>query len=91
MMGGFYERVKNGKSPAEALRSAKLDMLKAPGAYRRPYYWAPFQLFTRSDPFSNRARASRSVVELFRSGETATRDLSQYGWRDGASFPGLAQ
>ena len=59
MMGDFYERMKGGKSPAEALRSAKLEMLTAPGAYRHPYYWAPFQLFTRSDPFSRPSRASR--------------------------------
>src|SRR5262245_31450333 len=59
MMSDFYAHVKGGKSPADALRFAKLDMLKAQNAYRRPYYWAPFQLFTRSNPFTNRWIASR--------------------------------
>jgi CHAT domain-containing protein/Tfp pilus assembly protein PilF len=91
LMGGFYEHVNNGESPAQALRSAKLDLLNAPGAYRLPYYWAPFQLFTRSDPFAKPSRASRRVAELFPSRETATGSLSLYGWRDGASLPGLAR
>ena len=59
MMSDFYAHVKGGKSPADALRFAKLDMLKADNAYRRPYYWAPFQLFTRSNPFNNPWTASR--------------------------------
>jgi CHAT domain-containing protein len=57
LMSAFYAHVKGGKSPADALRLAKLAMLKTQSAYRRPYYWAPFQLFTRSNPFTNRSTA----------------------------------
>ncbi len=45
LMDSFYRRVSQGGSYAEALRGAKLEMLK--GHYRKPYYWAPFQLYTR--------------------------------------------
>jgi CHAT domain-containing protein len=29
-----------------ALRAAKLSLIESPGNLRKPYYWAPFQLYT---------------------------------------------
>ncbi|HEX8814077.1 MAG TPA: CHAT domain-containing protein, partial [Terriglobales bacterium] len=43
----FYRELKNGESPAEALRTAKLHLLHDP-TFHSPFYWASFQLFTGS-------------------------------------------
>jgi CHAT domain-containing protein len=40
--------VKKGKSPETALRTAKLSLLHSNSAFRKPFYWAPFQLYTGS-------------------------------------------
>jgi CHAT domain-containing protein len=45
LMNHFYAGVEAGEPYAIALRQAKLAMLRS--AYRKPYYWAPFQLYTR--------------------------------------------
>ncbi|MEN6605671.1 MAG: CHAT domain-containing protein, partial [Bryobacteraceae bacterium] len=59
LMTRLYQEQRRGKNPAEALRAAKLAMLRG-SAYRQPYYWAPFELFTRSAPFAPaRVGASR--------------------------------
>jgi CHAT domain-containing protein len=43
LMQSFYAAMGRGRSPAEALRSAKAKMLASGAAvYRHPYYWAPF-------------------------------------------------
>ena len=47
MMDGLYGAIESGKSPVEALRIAKLAMIHSDGAYRKPYYWGPFQVYTR--------------------------------------------
>src|SRR5271157_167669 len=45
LMEAFYRQMKAGARPAEALRQAKLEMLRAePAAWRNPYFWAPFVL-----------------------------------------------
>jgi len=45
LMETFYRRMQAGAPPAEALRQAKLEMLRAqPTAWRNPYFWAPFVL-----------------------------------------------
>jgi len=54
LMANLYSELGNGLGPAEALRAAKLSLLRSAGPYRKPYYWAPFQLFTRSAPFPHR-------------------------------------
>jgi len=46
LMGDFYGRLTRSSSPAEALRQAKLDLIHGGGAYRKPFYWGPFQLYT---------------------------------------------
>jgi CHAT domain-containing protein len=48
IMGGLYKGLKEGKDPATALREAKLALVHSNGAYRRPFYWAPFQLYSGS-------------------------------------------
>jgi CHAT domain-containing protein len=50
LMSRVYAEQRQGKGPAEALRAAKLALLAEP-AWRRPFYWAPFELFTRAAPF----------------------------------------
>ena len=43
LMESFYRHMRLGQSPARALRSAKLEALRAAGAgYAHPYFWAPF-------------------------------------------------
>jgi CHAT domain-containing protein len=48
LMDKFYEELNAGKSPDAALRAAKLSLLHSAGVYRKPFYWAPFQLYTGS-------------------------------------------
>jgi CHAT domain-containing protein/Tfp pilus assembly protein PilF len=44
-MDHFYAGISAGGDPAVALRAAKLAMLHSDSVYRRPFYWAPFQLY----------------------------------------------
>ncbi len=45
LMGRSYANLAAGASPGEALRAAKLEMIRSGSATAKPYYWAPFQLF----------------------------------------------
>ena len=45
LMGRSYANMAAGASPGEALRAAKLEMIRSGSATAKPYYWAPFQLF----------------------------------------------
>jgi CHAT domain-containing protein/Flp pilus assembly protein TadD len=47
LMGEFYRRLVAGSTPAEALRQAKLKLLRSTARSQRPYYWGSLQLFTR--------------------------------------------
>jgi CHAT domain-containing protein len=51
LMDGLYAGIAAGKRPAEALRDAKLEMLRAGlkdgSRFREPYYWAPFVIYSR--------------------------------------------
>jgi len=60
MMEQIYREMRDGSTPAVALRSAKLALIHSQTAYRKPFYWAPFVLFTRNvAPItSERTRAS---------------------------------
>ena len=46
LMDALYGGVRAGKTPAAALRAAKLALNASGGQLARPYYWGPFQLFT---------------------------------------------
>jgi CHAT domain-containing protein len=46
LMGHFYSAVNGGMTYAEALRQAKVEMMRTTP---RPYYWAPFQLYSRGE------------------------------------------
>jgi CHAT domain-containing protein len=51
IMDNFYGELGKGKEPAAALRTAKLTLLHSADAasvFRKPYYWAPFQLYAGS-------------------------------------------
>ena len=47
LMDRFYDELDKGLTPDAALRAAKLSLLHA-SAFRNPFYWAPFQLYTGS-------------------------------------------
>ncbi len=46
LMDTLYAELAAGKRPADALRTAKLSLIANPGNLHKPYYWAPFQLYT---------------------------------------------
>jgi CHAT domain-containing protein len=47
LMDDFYGELQKGKRPSSALRAAKLKLLHSTNPdFRRPFYWAPFQLYT---------------------------------------------
>ncbi len=46
LMDGLYARLANGDLPPRALRQAKLGMIARGGTSAKPYYWAPFQVYT---------------------------------------------
>jgi CHAT domain-containing protein/tetratricopeptide (TPR) repeat protein len=46
LMDRMYAGIAAGESPADALREAKLAMLKSDTIYRRPFYWAPFVIYS---------------------------------------------
>ncbi|HKW18558.1 MAG TPA: CHAT domain-containing protein [Terriglobales bacterium] len=45
-MDDFYAELAKGRPPETALRAAKLHMLHSRGVFRKPFYWAPFELYT---------------------------------------------
>jgi CHAT domain-containing protein/Tfp pilus assembly protein PilF len=47
LMDSLYQGVEDGHTPAVALRAAKLSLLHSQTKFRRPFYWAPFQIYTR--------------------------------------------
>lgn len=51
LMDAFYRGLSQGVDPATALRDAKLSFLRSSipnSVFRKPYYWAPFQLYAGS-------------------------------------------
>jgi CHAT domain-containing protein len=48
LMSAMYAELVKGSPPDEALRSAKLSLLHSGTPFHKPYYWAPFQLYTGS-------------------------------------------
>ena len=47
LMDQLYSGIAAGRSPAEALHQAKIAMLQGDARYRKPYFWAPFQVYVR--------------------------------------------
>ena len=47
-MDALYADMNRGKNPEAALRAAKLSLLRSGGTFARPFYWAPFQIYTGS-------------------------------------------
>lgn len=60
LMADFYSRLTSGSPPADALRDAKLDQIRSRGAYRKPFYWGPFQLYIGSPPLVSAPRVVRN-------------------------------
>ena len=48
LMDELYGELKKGETPDTALRNAKLSLLRSNPSLRKPFYWAPFQLYTGS-------------------------------------------
>ena len=48
LMDTLYNGLSRGQDPATALRNAKLALLHSDSPYAKPYYWAPFQLYSGS-------------------------------------------
>ncbi len=46
LMDHLYSELARGNQPDAALRSAKLSMIHSDGVFRKPLYWAPFQLYS---------------------------------------------
>ncbi len=61
LMDQLYAGIDKGKDPAVALRAAKLAMAHSDGIYRRPFYWAPFQLYQGSSGAEPQVSAPHSV------------------------------
>ena len=56
VMEQLYRGLTGGEPPEDALRHAKLRLIQSEGAHRKPFYWAPFMIYTRS------ARAASAPV-----------------------------
>jgi hypothetical protein len=48
LMDSMYGEIAAGRDAAVALHDAKLKVMSSGGNFRKPYYWGPFQHYTRS-------------------------------------------
>jgi CHAT domain-containing protein/Tfp pilus assembly protein PilF len=48
LMDQLYSEISRGTSPDAALRNAKLSLIRSGTVYRKPFYWAPFQIYRGS-------------------------------------------
>ena len=48
LMDRLYGELEAGRTPAEALRTAKLSLIHSSSVYRKPFYWGVFQLYAGS-------------------------------------------
>lgn len=46
LMDSLYQGLEDGLPPSAALRRAKLALLHSQSSFRRPFFWAPFQIYT---------------------------------------------
>jgi CHAT domain-containing protein/Flp pilus assembly protein TadD len=47
LMDTLYQGLEEGRAPAVALRNAKLTLLHSQSRFSKPFFWAPFQIYTR--------------------------------------------
>jgi CHAT domain-containing protein len=47
LMDALYQGLQKGQAPSAALRNAKLSLLRSRSRFSAPFYWAPFQIYTR--------------------------------------------
>jgi CHAT domain-containing protein len=47
LMSEMYADLARNATPEDALRTAQLSLLRRGDAYKKPYYWGPFQLYSR--------------------------------------------
>lgn len=45
LMADFYQQLSRDVAPVDALRHAKLTLLRGGRVYQKPFYWGPFQLY----------------------------------------------
>jgi CHAT domain-containing protein len=48
LMDRLYGELEAGRTPDEALRTAKLSLIHSSSVYRKPFYWGAFQLYAGS-------------------------------------------
>ena len=65
LMDQFYAGLQNGANPDFALRAAKLSLLHD-SAFRSPFYWAPFQLYTGGTSASSKQPYTNSRLSAAR-------------------------
>jgi CHAT domain-containing protein len=46
LMGSLYQGLNDGLPPSAALRQAKLSLLHSKSEFRKPFFWAPLQIYT---------------------------------------------
>lgn len=71
LMDSMYTAISQGDDPATALHTAKLAMLHSDSVYRRPFYWAPFQIYV--GPGQMQASASEVKTAAIKIGAGKTR------------------
>jgi CHAT domain-containing protein len=45
LMADFYDQLARNSAPVDALRHAKLTLMRRGKTYQKPFYWGPFQLY----------------------------------------------
>ena len=45
LMDDMYGQISKGAAPEVALRHAKLKLLHSGTVYKKPFYWAPFEIY----------------------------------------------
>ena len=66
LMDELYKGLHAGEDPATALRNAKLTLLHSNGNYRKPFYWAPFLLYSGSRTTFPVAAPNRNPLDFAR-------------------------
>jgi len=66
LMDRLYAGIAAGQEPAGALRAAKLALLKGSPNFRKPFYWAPFQIYLGSAALVTSPAASETRAGMAR-------------------------